>query len=177
MSWFSRGQSNAPGQFAIREEDGVDALRARGSSETIADVFLEGIRALAGPLGIVLSTTAPPLREWSAPFLGRAKVLEALMRIRDRLGVSGLDLGVHSEQDGIELALDRFGTLEGRSVPGGLEALGNALEGRGFERVERLPVLPDRNVNLSEWTLDAEARLVWVVQHLGCGQGHEAGEN
>ncbi len=168
MSWFRPRHPVPTGSFALREESGLTTLRARGAVETLSEVLLLHLRSLPGPFGLVLSTTQPPLREWSAPLLGRAVVLEALMRIRDRLGVSGLDLGVHSEREGLELSLDRFGTLEGRSLPGGLEGLGDELEGRGFDRVERVPVLPQEPQEVLDWTEDAEARLGWVVEHLGC---------
>lgn len=130
----------------------VRHLTARGDLAASIQTVLDGIRCVRGPLGLVVVEVGPPAREWVAQSLPSAQILEALMSLRDLWGQGNLDVAVHSRRHGLEIFLDRFGTLEFR-MEGWLEPrIRSILEHRGFAKVARLSVVPPSVPPPANWT-------------------------
>jgi len=149
----SRLPASARSRYAVHSEDAlVRHITARGALPGSIQTVLDGIRYLPGPLGLVLVEVGPPPREWVASSLPQARVLEALMALRDVWGQGHVDLAVHSRRHGVEIFLDRYGTLEFRMESWLEPRIRSLLERRGFQKVTRLSVLPASAPTPIEWT-------------------------
>jgi hypothetical protein len=88
------------------------------------------------------------------------------MTLRDLWGQGGLDLAVYSSRDGIEIFLDRFGTLEVRSEAWFEPRMHALFTRRGFTRIGRLAPVPSNPPATSPGEGD-EARVTRVRDRLG----------
>ncbi len=129
--------------------------------------MVETVRALTGVFGVVLVEVHGPSREWSAQGLDRGRVLGALLQLRDLWGRGVVDLAVFSPTEGVELFLDRFGTLEIRTGTWNETRVKALLELEGFRPAGRLPTLPSPVADPASWDGDARERLARVRETLG----------
>ena len=169
-TWFSRLSRSSepePSVYSVRtEESGLRFIRARGGQPRITSVLLEAVRAMPGNHGMVLVELRPSPREWIVTSVSRPRVLESLLSIRDLLGQGHIDLAVFSRRHGVEVFLDRFGTLEIRSGAWFEPRLRALFESRGFQQTPRLSVLPRHEAPI-EWIEEHEARVRAVIDGNG----------
>ena len=107
---------------------------------------------------MVLVDVGGPPREWATPSVPRPAVQEGLLSLRDLLGNGLLDIAVFSSREGVEVYLDRFGTLEIRIGSWDEPRLRSLLERKGFRRVARLSVLPPSPGGMTRWTPENRQR-------------------
>jgi hypothetical protein len=162
-----RPGSEVPSYSVRPTPDGVLYFTARGDQPGAVHVLVETVRALTGVFGVVLVEVHGPSREWTAEGLDRGRVLGALLQLRDLWGRGLLDLAVFSPTEGVELFLDRFGTLEIRTGSWN-EARVKALLGlAGFRSTRRLATLPSPVADPAPWDADARDRVARVKESLG----------
>jgi hypothetical protein len=111
---------------------------------------------------MVLVEVKPTPREWIVTSVPRPRILESLLSIRDLLGQGYIDLAVFSQRHGVEVFLDRLGTLEIRSGAWFEPRLRALFESQGFQETPRLSVLPQREAPI-EWIEEHEARVKAVI--------------
>ena len=87
---------------------------------------------LPSPLGVVMVDYAPQPREWSSKLLGRRRVLEQLMTVRDLLAESFVDVAVVCPALAVEVVLERSGVLEIRSGSWNESRITGVLEDSGL---------------------------------------------
>jgi hypothetical protein len=127
-----------PGFTAQIVTGGVRQFCARGDQPLVFLGLMDCVRALPGPLGIVIVDLGESPREWVGNSLSRVQILEGLLALRDLLGQGAMDVAVFSSEEGVELFLDRSGTLEIRTGGWWEPRARSLLEGRGFRWVSSL---------------------------------------
>jgi len=139
--------------------------------------MFEVLGGIKGPVGMVLVDLVEPPSEWAYPALPRPIVQESLLTLRDLLGVNLLDTAVFSSREGIEVYLDRFGTLEIRTGTWDEPRLRSLLVAKGFLAVPRLSVLPPPAPDPRTWTPELRTRLETVQEVLIAeGANHVTGD-
>ena len=122
---------------------------------------------LPGELGLVVVEVHDRPREWTATAVERASVLEMLVGMRDLLGRGGLDVAVFSPDEGVEVFLDRFATLEIRCGEWNEPRFRGMLEGLGFSFDERVPSLPETYPDPVAWTEEDRSRVEELCAAVG----------
>ena len=169
LSRFGRSGILSP-KFTVDATNGdICHVTARGDQAWITQALLDAIRSLSSPLGVVFVVVEESSTEWIASPVRRQKVLEGLVTIRDLLGTGGVDLAVFSSTEGIEIFLDRSGTLEFRYEPWWEPRLRSILGEQGFRLVPRLPT-PSQSSEETIWSPEESARLDFVRSSFGMKQ-------
>jgi hypothetical protein len=132
------GLDPRPGFTAQLVAGGVRQFTARADQPLISLLFLDCIRALPGSLGMVIVDLGEMPQEWVGGGLSRFQVLEGLLALRDLLGKPGMDVAVFSPSEGVEVFLDRSGSLEIRTGGSWEPRARSLLEHREFRWVSRL---------------------------------------
>jgi hypothetical protein len=172
LPWLSREKTGLAPEFSVRKEPyGPLHLTARAEQPLVTQALLEAVRAARSPLGLVLVEAEGAHREWAVPRLQRTLVLHALVTLRDLFGVGLLDVAVFSPQEGLEIYLDRFGTLEIRAGSWEEPRLRSLLEGRGFQGVVGLSMLPQELPAPTAWNEESRERYAHVQWNLEKHQG------
>jgi len=154
--------------YSVRSTpDGVLYFTARGDQPGAVHVLVETVRAVTGAFGVVLVEVHGLSREWTAQGLDRGRVLGSLLQLRDLWGRGVLDLAVFSASEGVELFLDRFGTLEIRTGSWNEARVKALLELAGFRSARRLPTLPSPVADPALWDAGARNRVARVKETLG----------
>ena len=166
---------SAPSYAVSGGEDGVRTLAARGKRTLVGETFFQAATRLRGPLGLVLVEDHGAPREWTSADEGRAVILEALLQLRDLLGRGGMDVGLFSAVEGVELFLDRFGSLDVRCVSWRESEMRRILDGLGFRRVPRISVVPSPDRDRTPWSPEDHSRFARVRNELGMQLRRTAG--
>jgi hypothetical protein len=90
-------------------------VSAWASRERLVNSAFDLVSYLPSPLGVVMVDYMPEPREWSSGLLGKRKVQEQLLSVRDLLAQSFVDVAVVCPALAVEIVLERSGVLEIRS--------------------------------------------------------------
>jgi hypothetical protein len=116
---------------------------------------------------VVVVELGAETREWVARSIPRARVLEGLLSLRDLLGAGAMDVAVFSPEHGIEIFLDRWGSLEIRTGGWWEPRFRTLLEERGFRLAGgRLPAVEARSERPGRGAADP-ARVAQICDALG----------
>lgn len=139
-----------PGAFQVSHpRPRVLLFRASAPQPQLTQMAMNLVRRMPSPMGLVLVEYRPAPREWTSAYLGRRRTLSALVKIRDLLGRSGLDVAVVSPPLGVEVIVDHLGALEIRTGEWNEALVRTAFQETGF--------VEDRG---SAWE-DPEVPAVW----------------
>lgn len=167
LPWLGREKAGLPSEYSVRKQPfGPLHLTARAEHPLVTQALIEAVQAARSPLGLVLVEADGGHREWAVPRLARTAVLHSLVTLRDLLGVGLLDLAVFSPQEGLEIYLDRFGTLEIRAGVWEEPRLRSLLEGHGFQGVVGLSLLPEEAPTPATWNEESRERYASVQWNL-----------
>jgi hypothetical protein len=158
------GTEPHPGFTAQIVTGGVRQFCARGGQSLIFMSLMDCVRALPGPLGVVMVELGDTPRESVGNGITRGQILEGLLALRDLFGQGALDVAVFSSEEGVELYLDRSGTLEIRTGGWWEPRARSLLEARGFRWVSDLA--PQWSTSPVPLTLEARERVAAVCAFL-----------
>jgi len=159
LPWLGREKAGRDPEYSVRKEPyGLLHVTARAEHPLVTQALIEAVRAARSPLGLVLVEAEGTHREWAVPRLKRTAVLHALVTLRDLFGTGLLDVAVFSSQEGLEIYLDRFGTLEIRAGSWEEPRLRSLLEAQGFQGVVGLSALPEESPPGAVWNEESRER-------------------